>query len=735
MLQYEDYHTDTGDLMARISNLEDLLERLNGDQSVKDGIRSMMRFGLVYEDSHEEVLRLVGGKVTAGCRVDHRSPAIDRFGTVVRAPRDVTLDKGVRAVSWDDDPDEIDFVAESSLVPIAKPGETVYSGLNVIDEVRRGGDKPAHLVIQGENLHALQTLRYTHAGKVDVAMIDPPYNSGGDLIYNDHYVAKEDSFRHSKWLSFMEHRLRIARDLLSDTGIIIVAIDDNEQAHLRLLMDEIFGAQNFIANVVWQGGRKNDSRYVSVGHDYMLIYAKSASALSDAGIRWREEKPGLELVLETGQDAWRRALWGALVETERDRYDLYVRSRSLEDSSVFHPDYSWEWAKSMIEDADRRDRAFATQIRTRAAELATSTMRAWFKAQPKDAPVQAMSRNVYFLPDGRLCRDTDVSWPGGGGPRYDVLHPATSKPVPVPERGWIYSTPERMQRAIDAGEVVFRADHTKPISIKRPLESVTGQVAMSVFDRQRTHAGRQLKDVFGGEARFKFPKDTDVLARWIGIATSNNPNAVVLDFFGGSGSTAHAVLDMNATDNGSRQCILVTNNEVEEKQRKQLVKDGHFPGDPEFEKHGIFQHVTYPRIKTVATGIREDGSTYSEGLDENVVFTELTYTHPSSVRLGRNFAEVAPLLWARAGQRGEIITNDEGATFCIGSNYAITFDAGAATMAEFAAALVAADLPEAADVFIVSDDDEQYSRACVDLSNFTVHRLYQDYLVNFEVKA
>src|SRR5664279_2643257 len=112
--------------MARSSNLEDLLERLNGDQSVKDGIRDMMRFGLVYEDSREEVLRLVGGKVTTGCRVDDSSPAIDRFGSVVRAPRDVTLDKGVRAVEWDDSPGKVDYVAENSLVAIAKPGETVY---------------------------------------------------------------------------------------------------------------------------------------------------------------------------------------------------------------------------------------------------------------------------------------------------------------------------------------------------------------------------------------------------------------------------------------------------------------------------------------------------------------------------------------------------------------------------------------------------------------------------------
>jgi adenine-specific DNA-methyltransferase len=196
-------------------------------------------------------------------------------------------------------------------------------------------------------------------------------------------------------------------------------------------------------------------------------------------------------------------------------------------------------------------------------------------------------------------------------------------------------------------------------------------------------------------------------------------------------------MEMNAADGGSRQCILVTNNEVEEKKRKVLVKDGHFPGDDEFERHGIFRRVTYPRLKTVATGTREDGSTYSEGLGENVTFAEMTYTTQASVRLGRDFDTIAPLLWAKAGGRGSIALHKDGKDtgFTIKEGYAVLFDPSAGVVADFAKALEDSDLGDAVDVFVVTDDDDRYARAGQRLSNYTLHRLYEDYLSNFEVTA
>lgn len=146
---------------------------------------------------------------------------------------------------------------------------------------------PNHIIIEGDNLEALTALAYTHEGKIDVIYIDPPYNTGNkDFIYNDSYVDSEDSYRHSKWLSFMSKRLRIAKRLLSGRGVIFISIDDNEQANLKLLCDEIFGLKNFVCNFIWRGGKRNMSKWVSTSHEYMLLYANNLSYCSEIGVEW-----------------------------------------------------------------------------------------------------------------------------------------------------------------------------------------------------------------------------------------------------------------------------------------------------------------------------------------------------------------------------------------------------------------------------------------------------------------
>lgn len=433
-------------------------------------------------------------------------------------------------------------------------------------------DSTRNIVIEGDNLEVLRLLRRGYTNEVDVIYIDPPYNTTNDFVYDDSRVStvaeheadaglrdKEGatqvgsgsdraeerrlaSARHAKWLSMMYPRLLVAHSLLKETGVLIAAIDDNEHARLKLLLDRVFGAENFIANVIWQGGRKNDSRYVSVGHDYMLIYAKNEACLSGRDTRWREEKEGVEDVLAAGSRAWEQA-----------GHDE-VRARQL--------------------------------------------MLDWFRGQPESSPVQAMSRYTYFTADGALAADTDISWPGGKGPKYEVLHPATNLPVPVPARGWLFGTPERMAEAVSRGEVIFREDHTKPVRLKKRLDTVTGQVAMSVFDRQRTHGGRQMKELFDGDSPFDFPKDPSVLARWIGLVTAGSRSALVLDFFAGSGSTGHAVMDLNAADGGSRRYMLVQLDE-------EVGKDG----------YDTIAGITRERLRRAGQKIAENLTLESAGID------------------------------------------------------------------------------------------------------------------------
>lgn len=162
-------------------------------------------------------------------------------------------------------------VPERRILPPSADSETLFEE-----------NAPNHILIEGDNLHALSTLAFTHEGKVDVIYIDPPYNTGNkDFRYNDRFVEKEDSYRHSAWLAFMHRRLTLAHRLLKDTGVIFISIDDNEQAQLKLLCDSVFGEGNFVATNVWEKihSIKNDARYLSVNHEFLLFYAKDVNKI------------------------------------------------------------------------------------------------------------------------------------------------------------------------------------------------------------------------------------------------------------------------------------------------------------------------------------------------------------------------------------------------------------------------------------------------------------------------
>ena len=175
---------------------------------------------------------------------------------------------------WEDKPEAVEERMQEELPVLREVPERAI--------ISDAPDAPNHILIEGDNLEALTTLAYTHAGKIDVIYIDPPYNTGNkDFVYNDSFVDREDTYRHSKWLSFMSRRLRIAKQLLSDKGVIFISIDDNEQAQLKLLCDEVFGEDNFVANIIWKHTQqsKNDELHFSRQYNYTLCYAKQKDCL------------------------------------------------------------------------------------------------------------------------------------------------------------------------------------------------------------------------------------------------------------------------------------------------------------------------------------------------------------------------------------------------------------------------------------------------------------------------
>lgn len=185
---------------------------------------------------------------------------------------------------WEDKPEDVEERLRNELpILVEDTSKAIISD---------DADALNHILIEGDNLEALTALAYTHEGKIDLIYIDPPYNTGNkDFVYNDKFVDKEDSYRHSKWLSFMSRRLRIAKQLLSDKGVIFISIDDNEQAQLKLLCDEIFGQENFVANLIWQKkkGGGNDSRFVATEHEYVSAYAKNTRELPNIFIPYGKE--------------------------------------------------------------------------------------------------------------------------------------------------------------------------------------------------------------------------------------------------------------------------------------------------------------------------------------------------------------------------------------------------------------------------------------------------------------
>lgn len=409
-------------------------------------------------------------------------------------------------------------------------------------------DTTRNLFIEGDNLEALKLLQETYLGKVKMIYIDPPYNTGKDFIYKDNFASsqKEQEEKagerdaqggqlvsnpetrgryHSDWMSMMYSRLSVAKRLLMDEGIILVSIDDYEQAALRKLLDEVFGERNFVAQLTWEKGRKNDAKFFSVGHEYMLVFGKNVTKLRERNESWREEKPGA-----------------------RDIWDEFTRLRAIHGDDF---------------------------------KTIETSLTQWYSDLPKGHPAKKWARYKRVDKYGPW-RDRDISWPGGDGPRYDVIHPVTKKPCSVPEAGWRYASPDEMQRQIKLGLVEFREDHTEPPFRKAHIRPAPGeavdqlddqdsetdeedetddvefatQVRGSYFYKQSQVSVKYLRKLMEGKV-FTNPKDHDELARLIEYVTPNDRSGIIMDFFAGSASTAEAVLRANATYGSTHRFIMV----------------------------------------------------------------------------------------------------------------------------------------------------------------------------------
>ena len=386
-----------------------------------------------------------------------------------------------------------------------------YVAMSLDPELSHGGGPWHNLIIEGDNFDALRALRTSHKEQVRCIYIDPPYNTlKKDFVYNDRFVDKTHRFRHSLWLEFMYQRLTIARDLLSEDGVIMASIDDHEVFRLGMLLDRVFGEENKAGVVVWKNVTDNNPSRVATEHEYVLVYMKDKSSCP--------------------------AVWKSP--------DLAVKSTMLEKERELLAAY---------EDPESLQAAYS----------------AWFR-EVKDQ-LQPLDNYKFIDRGGIYAGSRSVHNPGREGYRYDVLHDVTGMPCKQPLMG--YRFPENTMRdLLRDGRILFGANETKLIELKIYLRDYQQKLSSVIMLDGRAGAN-ELRDIFPGTGKvFNNPKPVELLSNLLSFVTSGDD--LVLDFFAGSGSTAQAVQELNRADRQSRRYILISSTEAtNEEPDKNLCRD------------------------------------------------------------------------------------------------------------------------------------------------------------------
>jgi len=699
-----------------LSKIED--EALRADLRLQiNRLQSKRSFGLVFESHIPERVRLGEHPLRPGVIVtlknDLRSPEYE----VVSLEGDTAVVRKVQASEGYFHPGEEQVegsevrLPATGLVVLAEFGEPIFAGFRRLGSISRGLGKPSHVVIKGENYHVLEALHFTHPGKIDCIYIDPPYNSGArDWKYDNHYVDESDAYRHSKWLAFMERRLLLAKRLLNpENSVLIVTIDEKEYLRLGLLLEQIFvGATIQMATSVISAKGTSRARELSRVSEYIFFVL-----IGSAGIaRWTTN------MLDGGG----KEIPGAPVKW------LQLRRREPSSTRTSRPN---QFYPIFINEADGTLHSIGQSL----------------DAEADRESVFKPEGTIAFWPlarDGREmvwgCRPEELRRRLKGGyfrvrnwkPREETVS------LQYLQSGTI--------EGIESGRILVKGRDPDGAVIATYADETRGVIPKTMWHMEshnaETYGTRMLSALIPGR-RFDYPKSLYAVEDTIRFFTKDNPKAVILDFFGGSGTTVHAAARLNRQDGGQRQTIVVTNNEVSINEAKSLCRMGFQPGDSEWEELGIFEHITRPRIEAAITGSLESGEPIrgeykfvdefpmSNGFTENVEFLELTYLNANEVELDRAFNEIAPLLWLRAGGKGPVISeclDPSGLRrpFTWTEHYGVLFNPD--LWRRFIQRLPSS----ASTAYIVTDSETTFQGIAAELpDSFDVVRLYESYLTMF----
>ena len=679
-------------------------------------------FGLVFERHQPEAVELPGRPVRRGDKVRLLPPrgktkiGDQRLWRVSRIER-VDGQRVAHLAELDAEDPETRAVLADDVVVVAQFRDRIYPGLVETGRVDRGGDKPFHTVINAENYHALEMLTYTHRHAIDAIYIDPPYNTGAkDWKYNNDYVASDDDYRHSKWLAFIERRLKFARELLNpEESVLIVTIDEKEYLRLGLLLEQTFPEARIqmVSSVINpKGVSRGDSFRRSDEYLFFVMLGSASPHRLELGSAWGVEsvvgndsdvgregsKPGWTSMMRRGSNAARADRPGLF-------YPIYV------DPELGRIDHVGPPLPSDVHEAQEIDGLVATlPLRRNGSEGRWQIGPKELLSRIEQGRVRVGRRTSYgyvinYLPDGAYD---------------DVLS--------------------------GRFEVTGRAPDGSLIARSVGLES-HAQIPFTqwrVPSHNASEHGSTLLASFLPGRKFPFPKSLYAVEDALRFFVKDKPEAIILDFFAGSGTTAHAVMRLNRQDGGRRQCISVTNNEVSADEQARLRKHKLRPGDPDWEALGICDYITKPRLIAAMTGLTPDGDSIkgaykftdefpkSEGFEENAAFFTLTHEAPLSVRHNRAFERVAPMLWLRAGSRGRIIYDLGEDGWDVADSYGVLENLDQVN--EFVSAVSTWKSIEIA--YVVTDDDSAFQMVCRELPNGVLPvRLYESYFQNFEINT
>ena len=689
------------DLISQIQD-ETLRNRIQEEVSK---MAKQKKFGLVFEEHMPESTPLYDMPIKRGCNVMRRDSKDDKsIYVVLRVEGDTAV-----CVKPEQKDEAVTFDLKD-IVRVAEFGESIYPYLKPLDSVCNAPDSDLwHTLIEADNYHALQLLEYLYAGNVDCIYIDPPYNTGAKVWkYNNDYVDGNDAYRHSKWLSFMQRRLKLAKKLLNPAdSVLIVTIDEKEYLHLGCLLEEMFPeAQIQMVSITINPSGAIRKNLFSRADEYAFFVI-----LGDAHV---VQKKGDGDEVEVRWWYLRRLEYGSRRGTVKGGiaqfYPIYIDNETHKIVKI---------GKALPHTQDRHS-----------------------------VPDIDGATTVFPIRDDGI----EMNWGVTGETLARLLEKKVIQVLPNKKSPYqpytIKYLSENFEEKIASGRwgvKGFREDGSKiVVESGGKLTRATTVWNEKSYDA-KTYGTVLLKNIVG-DARFSFPKSLYSVRDSLKYFVAEKPAALIIDFFAGSGTTMHAVNLLNAEDGRHTRCIMVTNNEVSADEAKMLKNKGYQPGNAESEKLGIAHYVTWPRTVCSIKGQDINGKPLkgdylgceplmhmADGFKANAAFFKLGFLDSTAVSLGMRFSEMLPTLWLKTGAKGKCpeLTGEQMPDMLIlpENQFAVLINEN--SFADFAEKL--AEHPEIQTVFLATDYEVNYQSMVKNLNVTEAYQLYRDYLDHFRM--